>query len=104
MPPRVAPLRSTLSSSFSGISTGLHPRASIYRLQPVLVRTNATVGTSAEGVAFNIQQVPAPGSGYIRVLLLNRPEARNAISRNLLNTLRFHVDAIAAEQGNGPTR
>jgi methylglutaconyl-CoA hydratase len=104
MPTGVALLRSSLSSSFSGISTGLRPRVSIYRLQPLLVRTNATVGTSAEGGVINIQQVPAPGSGYIRVLLLNRPEARNAISRELLNTLRFHVDAIGAEQGNGPTR
>lgn len=68
------------------------------------VRTSATVGTSAEGGAINIQQVPAPGSGYIRVLLLNRPKARNAISKELLNTLRFHVDSIAAEHGNGPTR
>jgi methylglutaconyl-CoA hydratase len=62
------------------------------------------VGTSAEGGAINIQQVPAPGSGYVRVLLLNRPKARNAISKELLNTLRFHVDSIAAEHGNGPTR
>jgi methylglutaconyl-CoA hydratase len=70
----------------------------------VSVRTSVTVGTSAEGGAINIQQVPAPGSGYIRVLLLNRPKARNAISKELLNTLRFHVDSIAAEHGNGPTR
>lgn len=40
----------------------------------------------------------------MRVLLLNRPKARNAISKELLNALRFQVDAISAEQGNGPTR
>lgn len=50
------------------------------------------------------QQVPAPCSGLIRVLQLNRPAARNAISRELLQSLSRQVDAIAAENGNGPTR
>lgn len=68
------------------------------------VRTNTTATATEAGNLINIQQVPAPGSGYVRVLLLNRPKARNAISKELLNTLRFQVDAIAAEQGNGPTR
>ena len=68
------------------------------------VRANTTATTTAGSSIINIQQVPAPGSGYVRVLLLNRPEARNAISKELLNVLRFQVDAISAEQGNGPTR
>ena len=51
-----------------------------------------------------MQQIPAPGSGHIRVLLLNRPEARNAISKQLLSSLGKHVDAISAEGGVGPTR
>jgi methylglutaconyl-CoA hydratase len=80
------------------------PHLSVIRTRPPLVRTKVTVGTSAEGGVINIQQIPAPGSGYARVLLLNRPEARNAISRELLDTLGWHVDAIAAEKGNGPTR
>ena len=50
------------------------------------------------------QQIPAPGSGHVRVLQLNRPNARNAISRHLLDTLSKHVKTIAAEDGNGPTR
>ncbi|KAH8692639.1 putative mitochondrial methylglutaconyl-CoA hydratase [Talaromyces proteolyticus] len=98
MAPRVA----AISFSF------LRPTPSVTRLQQpcfnIRIRASSTVGTSAEGGAINIQQVPAPGSGYVRVLLLNRPKARNAISKELLNTLRFHVDAISAEQGNGPTR
>lgn len=68
------------------------------------VRTNATVGASAQGSVINVQQIPAPGAGHIRVLLLNRPEARNAISRQLLDSLAKHVNAIEEEQGNGPTR
>jgi methylglutaconyl-CoA hydratase len=60
--------------------------------------------TSTEEDIIKTQQVPAPGSGHVRVLQLNRPKARNAISTHLLDTLSKHVDAIAAEGGNGPTR
>ncbi|TGO38052.1 hypothetical protein BHYA_0083g00310 [Botrytis hyacinthi] len=64
-------------------------------------------------------QIPTPHSnGTIRVLSLCRPEARNAISIQLLQELRAHVDDIAAQydaEGNeirkvrpqgedGPTR
>ncbi|KAJ5918869.1 Methylglutaconyl-CoA hydratase [Penicillium verhagenii] len=59
--------------------------------------------TSSEDV-IKIQQIPAPGSGHVRVLQLNRPSARNAISRQLLDSLSQHVKSIAAEEGNGPTR
>lgn len=52
----------------------------------------------------NVQQIPAPGAGHIRVLLLNRPDARNALSRKLLDTLEKHVDDIGAENGAGATR
>lgn len=75
------------------------------RLAIVQVRHNSTtLGTSARGSVIDIQQVPAPGSGHIRVLLLNRPEARNAISRQLLDSLTKHVNSIDAEKGDGPTR
>ncbi|KAJ5228285.1 hypothetical protein N7489_008993 [Penicillium chrysogenum] len=60
--------------------------------------------TSTEEDIIKTQQIPAPGSGHVRVLQLNRPKARNAISTHLLDTLSKHVDAIAAEGGNGPTR
>ncbi|KAL5339184.1 ClpP/crotonase-like domain-containing protein [Aspergillus crustosus] len=60
--------------------------------------------TSAEESVLQTQYVPAPGSGNIRVLLLNRPNARNALSRNLLTSLAQHVQSISAEGGNGPTR
>jgi methylglutaconyl-CoA hydratase len=35
---------------------------------------------------------------------MNRPQARNAISRQLLDSLARHIDAVSAEGGNGPTR
>lgn len=83
---------------------GSRPQLGSIPSRRVLIRTSVTVGTSADAGVIKIQQIPAPGSGYVRVLLLNRPEARNAISKSLLNALRFHVDSIAAEEGNGPTR
>lgn len=41
--------------------------------------------------------LPAPHSGLIRILTLSRPQARNAISRQLLHELRVNIDAIAAQ-------
>lgn len=69
------------------------------------VRVRVTrFSTSADDAVIQTQQIPAPGSGNIRVLLLNRPKARNAISKNLLDGLSKHVQSISAEGGNGPTR
>ena len=50
-----------------------------------------------------VSNLPAPGSGHIRVLEINRPAARNAISRALLTALRTEIDAVAQqydESGN----
>ncbi|RAL01690.1 putative mitochondrial methylglutaconyl-CoA hydratase (Auh) [Aspergillus ibericus CBS 121593] len=66
--------------------------------------TIARFSTSSDNAVIQTQHVPAPGSGSIRVLLLNRPNARNAISRDLLNGLAKNVQSIAAEGGSGPTR
>lgn len=44
-----------------------------------------------------VTDLPAPGSGHIRILELNRPAARNAISRALLTALREQVDAVAQQ-------
>lgn len=65
------------------------------------IRRNAT---STVNPVINIKAVPAPHSGSIRILSLNRPQARNAISRQLLSDLTRHVSVIANEGGNGFTR
>lgn len=44
-----------------------------------------------------ITDVPAPNSGHIRIIELNRPAARNAISRALLYSLREEIDAVHAQ-------
>lgn len=94
------------------MATTMSPR--LLRLTPIahLSRPTATFtrvsvsrySTSTEDEVILSQQVPAPGSGHVRVLQLNRPKARNAISRHLLDTLSKQVKSIAEEEGNGPTR
>ncbi|PKX92168.1 putative mitochondrial methylglutaconyl-CoA hydratase (Auh), partial [Aspergillus novofumigatus IBT 16806] len=74
---------------------------------PRIVSLRVTISrysTSTDDAVIQTQQVPAPGSGSVRVLLLNRPKARNALSRNLLDSLSKQIHSIAAEGGTGPTR
>ncbi|KAL4810277.1 ClpP/crotonase-like domain-containing protein [Aspergillus unguis] len=70
----------------------------------VSLRVRVARYSTANDAVIQTQYVPAPGSGNIRVLLLNRPKARNALSKNLLTSLAQHVQSISAEGGNGPTR
>jgi len=52
----------------------------------------------------NIRNIPAPHSGSIRILSLNSPKNRNAISRALLADLSRHITDIHNEGPQGPTR
>ncbi|OAL38648.1 hypothetical protein AYO20_01854 [Fonsecaea nubica] len=58
----------------------------------------------SEPSPIKVQHQPAPHSGNIRILLLDRPAARNALSRRLITDLKRHVHEIQAEGGTGPTR
>jgi methylglutaconyl-CoA hydratase len=60
--------------------------------------------SSAPAPAINVTNVPAPHSGSIRILSLNRPAARNAISRQLLTELHHQVNSIQSEGDTGSTR
>jgi methylglutaconyl-CoA hydratase len=44
-----------------------------------------------------LTDLPAPNTGHIRILELNRPSARNAISKALLSSLRHEIDAVHAQ-------
>jgi len=66
--------------------------------------TRHSYSTNSDNDVIKTQQIPAPGSGNIRVLLLNRPNARNALSKSLLDNLAKQVQSILAEGGTGPTR
>lgn len=79
MPPRIAP----------AIRTALVPRAQ-FRLYSA---------AADSGPLVRVTNLPAAGSGHIRILELNRPSARNAISRSLLAALRAEIDDVHAQYG-----
>ncbi|KAF1362581.1 ClpP/crotonase [Lizonia empirigonia] len=60
--------------------------------------------SSAQSSVINVVNYPAPHSGSIRILSLNRPAARNAISRQLLSELNQQIASIHNEGQAGPTR
>lgn len=51
-----------------------------------------------------IQDIDAPHRGVIKVVSLNRPKARNALSKQLLKELGEQIEDIHAEGSEGPTR
>lgn len=51
-----------------------------------------------------VTSIPAPHAGSIKILSLNRPQARNAISKQLLGELSREVEALHEEGEKGPTR
>ncbi|CAJ2509527.1 Uu.00g145530.m01.CDS01 [Anthostomella pinea] len=71
------------------------PRLNIRLLSPAcrLVRPYSIDA----GSLIKVTNLPAPNSGHIRVLELNRPAARNAISKALLAALRAEVDGVQAQ-------
>ncbi|KAI1080372.1 ClpP/crotonase-like domain-containing protein [Whalleya microplaca] len=52
---------------------------------------------AATGPLVRVTNLPAPHTGHIRILELNRPAARNAISKALLAALRAEVDDVHAQ-------
>ncbi|KAF2751662.1 ClpP/crotonase [Sporormia fimetaria CBS 119925] len=60
--------------------------------------------STSPGPVINVTSVPAPHSGNIRILSLNRPAARNAISRQLLAELSYQINDIHNEGEKGATR
>ncbi|KAK3046190.1 hypothetical protein LTR09_012312 [Extremus antarcticus] len=59
---------------------------------------------SALASSIKISSVPAPHSGSITVLSLNRPAARNALSTQLLSELSGVVEGLHRKSGKGTTR
>lgn len=58
-----------------------------------------TSASPADDPLIRVTNIPAPSSGHIRILELNRPQARNAISRALLASLRAHIDRVHVQYG-----
>lgn len=70
------------------------PRVRLVSLRPR--RCYSTASNAAEPLV-RVTNVPAPNTGHIRVLELNRPSARNAISKALLFKLREEIDQVHAQ-------
>lgn len=79
-------------------------RVSLCTRQLSRVGLSRNYSSPAGSSVIKVSNIPAPHCGLIRVLSLNRPEARNAISRQLLAELSQHITAIHEEGENGPTR
>ncbi|KAI5235487.1 ClpP/crotonase [Aureobasidium subglaciale] len=71
-------------------------------LKPTLYQQHRLYSTPTS--TLKISQVPAPHAGSIRIISLNRPSARNAISTQLLTELRQQIQEISTESEDGPTR
>ncbi|MCJ1381490.1 hypothetical protein MMC17_004601 [Xylographa soralifera] len=71
----------------------------VSRLCAIQVRKSST-----SAPLINIRNIPAPHCGSIRILSLNSPKNRNAISRALLNDLSRHITEIHKEGPLGSTR
>lgn len=87
------------------LSSTVH-RSLSRRVLPVL-RASTLSGHSYStslSSTIKISSVPAPHAGSIAVLSLDRPKARNAISRQLLAELGGVVEGLHAERGAGSTR
>ncbi|EMD00155.1 hypothetical protein BAUCODRAFT_30626 [Baudoinia panamericana UAMH 10762] len=67
------------------------------------VNSSSRYATSLSS-SIKLSSVPAPHTGSIAVLSLNRPKARNALSRQLLSELGGVVEGLHAEAGKGSTR
>jgi len=89
MPPRLPP-----TALFAGAFR--KPHAAVLRAFP----RSYSSGADTQPLVV-VTDLPAPNSGHIRILELNRPSARNAISRALLNSLRDQIDLVHAQYDAG---
>lgn len=76
----------------------------VTRTLPRARQTLAAIHSAATERPLKISTIPAPHTGEITVVSLNRPKARNAISRQLLAELKGVVDQVHSEGENGSTR
>lgn len=85
MPPQTAPILR--------LTRRRHPSLLFLRSSSCYYSTTTTENEPL----IRVTNLPAPNTGHIRILELNRPAARNAISRNLLYSLRNEIDAVHAQ-------
>lgn len=81
------------AASYGGSASGQWLRSSLC----------ASYSTNLQS-SLKITSIPAPNAGSITVCSLNRPQARNAISRQLLGELSDVIEGLHREGGKGSTR
>lgn len=82
----------------------LRPAAASIRAAPRCAVRYAFYSTAPAESTLKVSSVPAPHGGSIKILSLNRPHARNAISKQLIAELNQEIEALHAEPSDGPTR
>ncbi|KAG6031780.1 hypothetical protein E4U19_007877 [Claviceps sp. Clav32 group G5] len=93
----------------------LCPLRHLQQLRQAHHRLCLSYSTQTGEPLIRVTNLPAPSTGHIRILELNRPKARNALSRALLAALRTEVDHVQKQYGpdgqetglhaeDGPTR
>ncbi|KAG9230432.1 ClpP/crotonase-like domain-containing protein [Amylocarpus encephaloides] len=75
----------------------MRPLLHIARSRATIARPLLRYYSTPSETFIKVNDIPAPGSGRIRILSLSRPSARNAISTTLLQQLRENVQSIAEE-------
>ncbi|OAA49679.1 Crotonase, core [Metarhizium rileyi] len=74
------------------------PRMPLYSSRAATQFIRRLYSTETESL-IRVTNIPSPSSGHIRILELNRPRARNAISTALLDSLRAEIDHVHAQYG-----
>lgn len=78
------------------------PRVSFRLRLPISAqRLYSTAAADSGAPLITVTHLPAPNSGHIRILELNRPKARNAISKALLAQLRAEIDDVHSQYDEG---
>ena len=87
------------SCSISSNLADMPPRIRSNAISPFLLSRRAYYSTETNAPLIRVTNLAAPSSGHIRILELNRPAARNAISKALLSALRSEVDDVRNQYG-----
>ncbi|KIH91791.1 methylglutaconyl-CoA hydratase [Sporothrix brasiliensis 5110] len=96
----MAPIRLAAASLTRAASIARLPLRTSCRTSlaaPALLWSAPRFSSTSSDPLIVVTDLPAPGSGHIRILELNRPAARNAISKALLAALREQVDDVAQQ-------
>lgn len=76
------------------VASNTNPKNSDDYLPLLVIPNSHEQANTTYNSLIRIRDIPAPHSGFIRILELNNPPTRNAISRALLAELNREIEAI----------